>query len=100
MIVYLLFTNGFSEIHSVTSTNWLIFFIIAFTTGSGAIFLYYFSLKNVKASTATICELCFPMSAIIFDYLINKSYLSLYQWIGVVVLIFAIIQIARIRRTE
>ncbi|MBS3741120.1 MAG: EamA family transporter, partial [Candidatus Cloacimonetes bacterium] len=93
-------TNGFSEFNSITSTNWLIFFIIAFTTGSGAIFLYYFSLKNIKASTATICELCFPMSAILFDYLINKSSLSVTQWLAVIVLIFSIIQVTRIRREK
>lgn len=100
MIVYLLITNGFSEFNSITSTNWLIFFIIAFTTGSGAIFLYYFSLKNIKATTATICELCFPMSAILFDYLINKSSLSVTQWLAVIVLIFSIIQVTRIRRKK
>lgn len=98
MLLYLISSNGFSQFNAVTPTNWLIFFIIAFTTGSGAIFLYYFSLKNIKASTATICELCFPMSAIIFDYLINKSTLSPVQWIAVVVLIFSIIQVTRMRR--
>jgi len=40
---------------SVTGTNWVVILIIALTTGSGAIFLYYFGLTRVRASVATIC---------------------------------------------
>ena len=100
MVIYLSITGNFSQFNMITNTNWLIFIIIAFTTGSGAIFLYYYSLKQIKASTATICELCFPMSAIILDYLINKSYLSPIQWFAVALLIFSIIQITRLRRSK
>jgi uncharacterized membrane protein len=44
----------------ITNHQMLIFFIIAFTSGGTAIFLYYYSLKEITASVATICELAFP----------------------------------------
>jgi drug/metabolite transporter (DMT)-like permease len=78
----------------------MIFFIIAFTTGSGAIFLYYFGLNHIKASLAVICELFFPISTIVFDYLINHSRLSLVQWLSAGLMVFAIININKIQQTE
>lgn len=94
MFFYVLFFSNFGEIHNVTSQNWMIFLLIAVTTGSGAIFLYYYGLKKVSAMVSTICELFFPISAIIFDYLFNKQTLSLVQWISVGIMILAIVKIS------
>ena len=93
MLVFVLATGKLSQVYSTTSFNWFIFLIIGFTTGSGAIFLFYYGLKRIKAILATICELFFPMSAILFDYLFNHNRLSLVQWIGAAVMIFAIIRL-------
>jgi drug/metabolite transporter (DMT)-like permease len=93
MLLFVLFTGQFDQITVTTPRNWLIFFVIALTTGSGAIFLYYYGLRNVKAMVATICELCFPLTAILLDYLINKHHLSLMQWLGASVLIFSIVML-------
>lgn len=82
-----------AEFANVTSYNWMIIGIISITTGSGAIFLYYFGLKNVKAIIATIMELFFPLSAIMFDYFVNGHVLSTVQWISAAVMIFAIINL-------
>jgi drug/metabolite transporter (DMT)-like permease len=84
----------------ITTVNWIIFFIIAFTTGSGAIFLYYYGLNHVKASVAVICELFFPISTIVFDYLVNGSRLSWIQWISATVMVFAIINLNRMQSPE
>ncbi len=94
-IMFVVVTSmGFlGEFKNVTPQNWMIIFIIAMTTGSGAIFLYYFGLKKVKAIIATIMELFFPMSAILFDYFINGHVLSPVQWISAAVMIFAIINL-------
>ena len=93
MLVFVIFTGGVDQLAVTTARNWLIFFIIAFTTGSGAIFLYYYGLRKVKAMVATICELCFPLTAILLDYLINKQQLSAVQWISAAVLLFSIIML-------
>ncbi len=76
----------------ITPTNWLIFGIIALTSGTVAIMLYYYGLKNIKASHATLLELFFPISAILFDYLINGIVLSAVQWISATIMIYAIIK--------
>lgn len=95
MFVYVTLTNKITQLSIMTPINWLIFLIIAFTTGSGAIFIYYYGLKKVKASVSTICELFFPVSAIVFDYLINGHLLSPVQWIATIVLVAAVIKISR-----
>ncbi len=93
MTVFVLITARFSELSKMTDDNWLIFAIIAVTTGSGAIFLYYYGLKKVRAIIATICELFFPLSAIIFDYIFNDQQLSMVQWISAALMIFAIVNL-------
>lgn len=93
MFFYVLFTGRFTQLEVTTPVNWFIFTLIAVTTGSGAIFLYYYGLRKVKAMIATICELCFPLVAILLDYLINNHQLSAIQWISASVLLFAIIML-------
>jgi drug/metabolite transporter (DMT)-like permease len=79
---------------SVTEANWVMILIISLTTGSGAIFLYYFGLTRVRASVATICELCLPLSAVLLDYLVNDSVLGPWQWLGAALLVGAILRIS------
>jgi len=70
------------------------------TTGSGAIFLYYFGLHRVRAIVATICELCLPLSAILLDYVINDSRLGPWQWVGAATLVGAIVLVTIPSRGE
>lgn len=93
MLLYVLSVGKISEINQVTSVNWIIFFIIALTTGSGAIYIFYYGLRHVKAIVATICELFFPISAILFDYIFHGSRLNPVQWISAIIMIFAIIML-------
>jgi drug/metabolite transporter (DMT)-like permease len=78
---------------TVSGANWVMILIISLTTGSGAIFLYYFGLTRVRASVATICELCLPLSAVLLDYLVNDSVLGFWQWVGAALLVGAILRI-------
>lgn len=93
MLVYVLLAGLYTKFELITPTQWGIFFLIATTTGSGAIFLYYYGLKRVRAVIATICELFFPVTAIILDYVINDQRLSIVQWISAALLLFAIINL-------
>lgn len=94
MLLFVLSTGILKSIPDITGFQWTIFAIIGITTGSGAIFLYYFGLTRIRAMLATICELCFPVSAILFDYLVNDRVLSPVQWISAGVLIFAILKLS------
>lgn len=96
MLVITSFTSGFGDFFNASPTNWLIFVIIALTTGSGAILLYYFGLRYITAKVATMCELCFPISSVIFDYLINGNILSPVQLFSAGLMIVSIIRISRL----
>ena len=97
MFVIVAFTSGFGDFSEATGGNWLIFVIIALTTGSGAILLYYFGLRYITAKVATMCELCFPISSVIFDYLINGNILSPVQIASAILMIISIIKISRLK---
>jgi drug/metabolite transporter (DMT)-like permease len=95
MLGYIIIGSQAGQFSRITTLNWIFFLIIAFTTGSGAIFLYYYGLVRVKAIVAIICELFFPISTIIFDYFINHSVLTPIQWISALIMIFAIVNLNR-----
>jgi len=56
-----------------------LFILIAFTSGAWALFLYYFGLKKVAASNATIFELAWPLSGVFFDWYFNGNILNATQ---------------------
>ena len=82
-------------IFDVTHFEWLIFVIIGLTSGSGAILIYYKGLRYIDASVATICELSFPISSVVFDYMFNGHLLTPVQFMGAAALIFAILKISK-----
>lgn len=87
-------SNEFSNISDVSKYQWIIFLVIAFSSGGLAILLYYFGLKKVSASIATICELAFPFTAILLEYILRGNYLDLVQWIGAILLIISILKVS------
>ncbi|MBN1651454.1 MAG: DMT family transporter [Bacteroidales bacterium] len=93
MLIFVIGNGQIFEFEKITPLNWWMIGIISLTTGSGAIFLYYYGLKHVRAIISTVSELFFPISAILFDYIFNKHLLSPIQWISAAVMIFAIIKL-------
>ena len=93
-LVIVIFNDKLSEFGNTPTMSWLLFVIIAFTTGSGAILLYYYGLKHIKASLSTICELCFPISACVIDYFVNDNTMSMIQWLGALLMMIAIFKIS------
>ncbi len=94
MIVITAAFGGFSRISEITIKQFLIFIIIIFSSGGLAMFLYYYGLKKVKASVSAICELAFPLSAVVLEFLIRGNMLSWSQWLGAVILFVAIYQVS------
>lgn len=91
--IIVIFAGAWDQLVITTPVNWVFFLVIGLTTGSGAIFLYYFGLRKIRAMVATICELFFPLSAILFDYIFNGKVLNAVQWLAAGVMIFAIIKL-------
>lgn len=89
MLAIVLIGNDFSSFHLIEKLQWELFAAIVFTSGAVAMFIYYFGLNKVTASTATICEMFWPFSAVILDYILNKNVLNSVQIISALVLLFA-----------
>lgn len=71
--------------------------LIALSTGMVALLIYYRGLTKTSVHVSTILELTFPFIAIFLDMIINKTVLSVSQWIAAFILVFAIYKIARLR---
>ena len=93
MLFVSIYNKSYLNFHEATPQNWLVIGVISITTGSGSMMLYYYGLKRVKAIIATIMELFYPISAVIFDYVINGNILSNIQIISAIVMIFAIVNL-------
>jgi len=96
MLIISLSFGTINQAGDITSKQLMIFFIIAFSTGGTAIFLYYYGLKNISASVATICELAFPLTAVVLEYVLRGNILRPVQWIGALILLFSIVKVTRI----
>lgn len=93
MLLIVLFSGHIGDFSQITPRNWLFIALIGLTTGSGAIFLYYYGLRHVKASLSTFLELMYPITAVILDYFVNKTVYSPVQWIAISVMLFAIVML-------
>ena len=99
-MVVLVAIRGFSEISLITVAQWKTILLIVFTTGSVALFIYYYGLKHVKASHSSIYELFWPLSAVAIDWIVRGRVLSPAQYIGGGVLIISIILLTREQKKQ
>ncbi|MCO6473897.1 MAG: EamA family transporter [Melioribacteraceae bacterium] len=96
MLVIVISFGQIGHIEDITFEQLMIFLLIALTTGGLALFLYYYGLKRIDASTATICELAFPFTAVILEYLVHDNILDIVQWIGAAILLYSIVRVTKI----
>ncbi len=97
MLLLAVFTKDISAITKVSHLQALVFLLIAFSTGGPAIFLYYYGLKKISASSSTIFELAFPLTAVLLEYFIHNNILNVVQWFGVAILMISMFMITRIK---
>ena len=97
MLIIASTTGDISNLNEITTKQIIIFLIIAFTTGGAAIFLYYYGLKRISASVASICELAFPLTAVVLEYFVHENILSPIQWIGAAVLLMSILMVSGLK---
>jgi len=95
VFILILITGDLFKMDQVSGQQWWLLPAIVFSSGAVAMFIYYFGLKKVSASTATIAELFWPFSAVILDYIINKNVLNSIQIVAAVVLIICFYQVVR-----
>lgn len=95
MFVYILTIGDIKMLSQVTALNWTYLALVVFSSGAAAMFIYYFGLKKISASAATICELFWPFSAVILDYFINKNVLNSIQIVASLLLLLAFYMITK-----
>lgn len=95
LLVWLTTTGGLADSAQITPTQWGYLLAIVFSTGAVALFIYYYGLTRTKASVSTICEMFWPVSAVILDFFIRGTVLSPSQWVGAVMMLFAIYQASK-----
>ena len=66
------------------------FFAMAFISGLIPVLIYYRGLQSTSASVASLCELAFPLVAIMLNWLYLDSTLSAAQLLGAGLIVFAI----------
>lgn len=98
MLTVVLSLGKLSSINEVTQSQWIVFLIIALGIEGFAFYMYYYGLQRITASVATICELAFPLTAVLLEYLIRGNILGPVQWIGGIVLFYSIFQVTMISR--
>lgn len=95
--IYILFSKEISAISTFGSVHWLLLVAISFSSGAVALFIYYFGLKRIPASYATLFELFWPLSAIILDYIINKNSLNFIQIFASLLLLFSLYKVLGVK---
>jgi drug/metabolite transporter (DMT)-like permease len=94
MFIIVLISSSYESFYDISISQVIVFFLIAISTGGPAILVYYYGLKNLNASVATICELMFPLTAVILEYLVHDKILSPVQWFGAILLIISILKVS------
>ena len=75
---------------SISYEQWKVLLVIVFSTGTFALFIYYYGLNKLPASHTTLFELFWPLSAVIIDWIKNGNPLSSFQLLGAVMLLSSV----------
>ena len=85
---FIIIYSGWSVIYSnITYEQWKALLLIVISTGTVALFIYYYGLKKLPASHTTLFELFWPLSAVMIDWIIIRNPLSIPQLSGAVILL-------------
>lgn len=90
-LLFLLITGTAGQILEISLKQLGLIFLIVFSTGSVALSIYYYGLKRLPATHASIYELFWPLSAVGIDWLIRGKFLDGFQILGGLMLFGSII---------
>ena len=86
-IVIIIFSDWSTIYSYISYDQWKMLLLIVFSTGTVALFVYYYGLNKLPASYTTLFELFWPLSAVVIDWLIRGKPLSFAQLLGAVILL-------------
>jgi drug/metabolite transporter (DMT)-like permease len=89
LVVYVLAFEKM-QFNLMTALYWKNTFIIAMLTGFFALSIYYYGLKNTKASVATLMELGYPLALTAVNWKFLGIVLNTWQILGAVLLLVSV----------
>jgi len=98
-IFVLISGNGLSDLVTFSPFNFLMIFLIVFTTGAFSILIYYKGLKNTQAKVSSILELAYPIVAVLIGITVLNPFgapqsLSIGNIAGILILIGSMLYLA------
>lgn len=101
-LVFLLGLNVWNgdikEIGTISSTDLFYLVITSIVSGSLSLLLYYRGLQHTKASIATLAELGFVFASLMINYAFLGVSITPMQGIGIILLLLAILSLARLNK--
>ena len=99
--LFIIIYSRWSIVYShISFEQWKALFLIVISTGTVALFIYYYGLKKLPASHTTLFELFWPLSAVIIDWIIIGNPLSISQLSGAVILLISMTILTQERSNE
>ena len=99
--LFIIISNSQYElITEMSFTNWSYIILIVISSGSIALFIYYYGLNHLPASHVTIYELFWPLSEVTIDWFIYERVMTAYQFIGAIILLTSIILLSNENTTD
>ncbi len=98
--ILIVITGQNAALYAINESQILVLIVIALTTGMVALAIYYYGLKRTPARISSICELAWPISAVLIDYVGFHKGLTATQWIGTILLLVSIINVSKMAKSE
>ena len=84
----------------ISLNQWSMIIIIVLSSGTFALFIYYYGLNKLPASHTTLFELFWPLSAVIIDWIRNGEPLAFVQLLGAAFLLLSTTLLAQENSNE
>ena len=84
----------------ISLNQWSMIIIIVLSSGTLALFIYYYGLNKLPASHTTLFELFWPLSAVIIDWIRNGEPLAFMQLLGAAFLLLSTTLLAQENSNE
>lgn len=96
--IFMVLFGQIGQIGQIALPQWGMLLAITLSTGMVALLIYYYGLKKTEGKVSAICELVWPASAIVIDYVYFKNTLSITQILGTIVVLFAIYKVTTLKK--
>ena len=99
LIIIIIFNFNILNV-DISLNQWSMIIIIVLSSGTFALFIYYYGLNKLPASHTTLFELFWPLSAVIIDWIRNGEPLAFVQLLGAAFLLLSTTLLAQENSNE